>query len=458
MEVQPGVPLVPADGDELARLRTEVSALHAQLDTRHRRALARRAARRITAAVLVALAAFALVTSVVGLWAATTALNTDRWVSTVAPLPQDPKVAAAVAEFTTSQLFTAVDVEQRLRTVLPPQAGFVAGPVAGQLRGAVRDLVTDVLRSDRFAAVWTEVNRRAHQRALAVLNGTSTVVTAGRDHVEIDLLPLINQVLRELSAQMPTLFGKQIALPDLTSGEIPADLRARVQDALGLTLPPNFAQFTIYDSGQLWAAQQALATAKRDLVLAVLGTIGLLVAALLVSPGRRRTLLQLGLWLMVAAVAVTAVLRAVRAQLLQEVPAGVYRDGADAALTSVFGLLRTRGTQLLVIGAGLALAMYLIGPGRGPTWLRRQVRAGLRGAGRGVRAGTRVLAANGPGWTAAHLDVLRVGGVVVAAVLALLLSSWTSLLVIVLLVAAYEIFVAVLGRAAAPAATGPHAG
>jgi hypothetical protein len=455
--VQPDA-LVPADGDELARLRTAVSALQAQLDTRHRRALLRRTARRLIAAALLAVTAFALVTSVVGGWAATTVLTTDRWVATVAPLPRDPRVAAAVAEFTTGRLFTVLDVEQRLREVLPPRAGFVAGPVTGQLRGAVRDLVDDVLRSDRFTRVWVEVNRRAHQRALAVLYGTSTVVTAGRNQVRIDLLPLINQVLRELSARMPTLFGRQVSLPDLGSGAIPEDLRIRVQDALGLTLPPNFAQFTVYDSGQLWAAQQAVVAARRGLLLAGLGTVALLVAALLVSPGRRRTLLQLGLWLVVAAVTVTAVLRAVRAQLLMQVPAGVYRDGVDAALTSVFSLLRVRGTQLVVIGAGLALAMYLIGPGRGPTWLRHHLRTGLRAMGRGIRAGTRALATRGPGWTAAHLDALRVAGVVVAAVLALVLSSWTSLLVVVLGLAAYEALVAVAGRRAGLAAAGPGPG
>src|SRR4051794_27787627 len=189
------------DADELAQLRTEVSVLHARLDTRARRASAVRTLRRITSAVLIALTAFALVTSVVGVWAATTVLNTDRWVATVAPLPKDPLIAAAVADYTTDQLFTALDVEQRLRAVLPPQAAFVAGPVAGQLRNTVRKTVGDVLQSDRFAAIWADLNRRAHQRALAILDGTSTVVVARDNRVDIDLLPLINQVLRELSTQ-----------------------------------------------------------------------------------------------------------------------------------------------------------------------------------------------------------------------------------------------------------------
>jgi hypothetical protein len=448
-EIRPAPPAAPPDTEEVARLRAEVSQLHAKLDTRARRASTIVRLRGFVAAVLVALAAFALVFSVVGVWAARTALNTDRWVATVAPLPQNPQVAAAVADYATNQVFQAINVEQRLRTVLPQQAAFVAGPVAGQVRDAVRKTVTNVLQSDRFQPIWVEVNRRAHQRAVAILNGSSDVVVARQNRVEIDLLPLINQVLRQLSAQLPTLFGKQISLPDLSSGALPDNLRARVQDALGITLPANFAQFTFYDSGKLSAAQQAVATGKRDLIIFLVGTVVLLLAALAISPRRRRTLLQLGLWLVVAAVAVTAILRAVRSQLLEQVPSELYRDGIGAAVTIVFAQLRTRGIQLIWIGAILAVLMYLIGPGRGPTWLRRHAAIGARALGRGARTGGRAVATHGPGWTARYLDVLRVGGIAVAVVLALILSSWTSLLVVAVVLAAYELLVTLVGRSAA---------
>ena len=445
------------EAEELDRLRAELSEMHTRLDTRQRRVHAVAALRHVTAAVLVAVAAFALVASVVGVWAANTALNTDRWVATVAPLPRDPRVAAAVAEYTTTEVFQILDVEDRLRTVLPQQAAFVAGPLTGQLREAVGKTVYKVVRSEQFQRIWVEANRRAHQRALAILEGTSSVVVARDDRVDIDLLPVINQVLRELSNQLPTLFGKQLTLPDLSSGEIPDNLRARVQDALGVTLPANFAQFTVYDAGQLRAIQQAVTTAKRGLVLFVAGTVVLLALALLVSPRRRPTVLQLGVWLAIAAVAVTAVLRRVREQLLLEVPAGTYRDGAASALTTVFATLRERGTQLIWLGAILAVLAYLVGPGRVPVWLRHAAARTARAGGRWTRDGAGTLAAHGPDWTARHLDAVRVAGVVVAAVLALILSSWTSLLVIVLALAAFEVLVTVVGRSARKRASSPTA-
>lgn len=437
-----------SSADELTRLRAEVASLRAELGARPsgRRSGAGRAIRRTTAAVLAAIAAFALVTSVVGLWAARTTLNTDRWVATVAPLPQDPKVAAAVAEYASTQLFEVLDVEQRLRTVLPAQAAFVAGPLTGQIREQVRKIVGNVLQSDRFQVIWVDLNQRVHQRMMAVLDGDSSVLQARSDRIDIDLLPLINQALREVSDELPTLFGKTITLPDLSSGEIPANLRERIQDQLGVTLPANFAQFTVYDAGRLWAAQQAVATAKRDLALFVGATIVLLLAAYLVSPGRRRTTVQLGMWLVVAAVAVTAILRAVRREVLAQIPDATYRDGADAAMTSIFSLLRERGTQLIVIGTLLALIAYFVGPGRIPIWQRAQATRAARATGRVTRRGTRALATHGPGWIATHLDPLRIAGVVVAAILALILSSWTSLLVLVVLLAAYELTVTLIAR------------
>lgn len=450
---------VDSDGtadEELDRLRLEVSALRARLDTRQRRAAVVPAIRRGTAAVLVAIGAFALVLSTVGVWAARTAFDTDRWVATVAPLPRDPQVSAAMSEYATTELFRVLDVENRLREVLPERATFVAGPLTGQIREVVRRTVNDVLVSDRFQRIWVEANRRVHTRALAVLNDTDGLVIVRDDRIEIDLLPLINQVLRQLSANLPTLFGKQISLPDLGTSEIPDNLRTRVEDAVGVSLPQNFARFTVYDSGRLAAVQDAVATARRDLILFVVATIALLLLALLVSPARRRTLLQFGLWLVVAAVAVTAVLRRVRGELLLEVPDGVYRNGVDATLTTVLAGLRTRGTQLIWIGAVLAVLMYLVGPGRAPVWLRARMAGAARVTGRGLNRGARAAAARGPGWIARHLDAVRVGGVVVAALFALILSSWTSLLVIIVVAAAFEVLVTVVARRVEPTQPAPQ--
>jgi hypothetical protein len=448
----PDPPSGPApDVDELARLRAEVQVLHERLDTRARRAAWTTTVRRALAAVAVVVAAFAAVSTLVGVWTARTTFNTDRWVQTVAPLPDDPKVTAAMSQYATSQLFAALDVEDRLKEALPPRAAFAAGPVAGQLQTYVRQAVDGVLHSDRFQAVWLELNRQAHAQLVAILRARSDVVAAGQDRVTIDLLPLINQVLRELESSLPTLFGHRLDLPDLDSGAIPTNLRLLVQSALGISLPANFAQFTVYDAGRLRALQDSVVQLKRSLIALIALTVVALGAALWLSTDRRRTVLQLGVWLIVAVLTMTVVLRAVRRDVLAQLPAGTYRDGASAAFTTVFAGLRERGWQLLWLGALLAVVGYLVGPGRLPVLLRRS----LRRAARHIADGTHRLRHSGggrrvAGWTGRHIDVLRIAGVAVAALVTIWLSTWDALAVVVVVLLLYQIGLAIVARAARP--------
>src|SRR5690242_15682052 len=174
------------DVDELVQLRAEVSALRTQLDRRYRRSAGLTSLRRVAAAVLVALAGFCAVGAMVGVWTANTTLNTDRWVRTVAELPKDPRVSAAVAEYASTEVFGLLHAEDRLRDVLPPQAAFAAGPISTQLQTYVRQTVGTVLRSDRFQQVWAELNRRAHRQMVAILRQHSDVVSASGQRVSID--------------------------------------------------------------------------------------------------------------------------------------------------------------------------------------------------------------------------------------------------------------------------------
>ena len=88
--------------------------------------------------------------------------------------------------------------------------------------------------------------------------------------------------------------------------------------------------------------------------------------------------------------------------------------------------------------------MYLAGPGRFPTALRRWV---VTGAG-WTRDRVRAIAADEgyAAWVARWLDPLRIGGVVVAAVLLLWLSSWTALFVVGVLLVLYEVGVTLYAR------------
>ena len=432
---------------ELDRLRAEVRALRSELDTRRRRGRRLAVARNCATAGLVAVAALGVVVGMVGVWSTWTVLDTDRWVATVAPLPKEPEVATAIATYTTDEVFQAVDVRRRLADVLPGPAAFVAGPITDQLHGFVQRTVDQLVRTDQFQRLWVAANRLVHQQAVAILDGDSQVIAATGDEVRIDLLPVVNQVLRQLEQQLPTLFGHRLDLPDITSGEVPPRLRTIVGDALGVTLPADFARFTVYRGDELRQLQQAVVLAKRWLYGVIAVTVAAFAAALWMSPARRRTLLQFGLWLAVWVVAMTAAMRVVKAQVLDQVPAGVYRSAADTAVTVVFAGLYRSGLGLLAAGCVVAALAYLTGPGRLPRWLRRKAIIGGRWL---WHVGRRVGAAS-PGWIRRHVDLLRVAGVAVAAVVASLLSSWPGLLVVATVLGAYELVLTFVGPGGAAA-------
>ncbi|MEV0522327.1 hypothetical protein AB0I66_02795 [Streptomyces sp. NPDC050439] len=434
---------------ELRRLRAEVGELRARAGTERRRRVRLLAVRRVVAAVLIALVAVLAVTSIVGVWGARTTLDTDRWIATVGPLPEDPDVNAAVSTYLAREIFDQLDVEQRLSDALPPRASFLAAPVTGAVHDYVRDSVSKLIANDRFQEVWRATNRRAHERIVEVLEKRNENVRVDGDTVTLNLLPVVNNVLRSLEEQLPTMFGKKLDLPPLSSGEIPPGLHERIESALGVSLPENFAQIRIYNRGELGQLQESVLLFKRAVVGLVIAVPVLLGLALWISPRRRRTLLQLGLWLVVTVTVLTTVLRAVRDQLLGQVPDGVYRDGARAAMWTVFESLRERGDQLLWLGVAIAVLAYLVGPGRLPKALRRYVAQGARATGHFLaKAGDRVDGARVRPWVARHADVLRVAGVAVAALVALLLSSWTGLFVVGALLAAYAIGITLVAHAA----------
>jgi hypothetical protein len=443
------------DHQELMRQREELASLHSQLDTRGRRERRVTMLRQIVAALLVLIAALGVTLSVVGIWAGRTTLDTDRWVETVGPLSESPAVQAAVSTYMTDQIFTTLNVDQRVREALPPRAAFLAAPLTGQVHGFVKNSVSKVLASPQFAQLWPEMNRVAHKQIMGILNNDSTVVRSTGDTVTLNLLPVVNEVLTRLEQQAPTLFGKTLNLPTITNGQIPEGLQAKIESALGVTLPANFAAIPIYRGDQLSVAQKAVVQVKRGLGALVVGSILALALALWVSPRRRRTTLQFGVWLVIFVFALTSLVRALRTQLIDQVPAGVMRTGVDAAVQIVFATLRDRGTQLIWLGIVIAVVAYLVGPGRGAVALRHGVVQAWQFLGVRTRRYAAVAKAEGPDFAQDHLDPLRIGGAVVAGVLLLFFSSWTGLFVIAVLLGLYELLLAAVAAAGHEPTGGP---
>src|SRR5580704_3368413 len=141
----------------------------------------RRRIRRSVVAVLVALSCLLVLLSTTVVWAHRTLLNTGTFVGTVGPVFKDPAVASGVAARATDELFTELNLQARLRNVLPPKASFAAVPITNATKGYVAGELTNVLTSPQFQAIWTAALTATHRQLVAVLHGQKNAAISTSD-------------------------------------------------------------------------------------------------------------------------------------------------------------------------------------------------------------------------------------------------------------------------------------
>jgi hypothetical protein len=340
----------PAATSEVAELRSEVADLRRQLDRREVWGTRRRRARRWFVGVLVALFSVGVVASLIGVWAERTALDTDSFVDTVDPLPRDPDVSRALSAFIAEELFVTLDIDQRARDALPDDLQFFLGPLEGIVRDYARDAIATVLNSDQFERIWNDAVTTAHRAALRVLDGDDPPGVVRRDgEVVLDLVPAIHDILQRIVAQGPGFLGN-VQLPDLDENATRGEIRRQLSDRFGVDLPADFGEITVFHEDHLSEASDAVHLAGRFVIGTMIVTILFGAGALLLSTGRRRTILQLGLGVAIATYLVFTILRVVVDDLVDFVEGGDNRAAARAAAGVVSRGLRDGAWYLLIAG------------------------------------------------------------------------------------------------------------
>jgi hypothetical protein len=431
------------DGEEEPPSPEEVRRLRAERDTlRHELELAttprKRRLRRSIVGVLVALSCLLVVLSVTVVWAHRTVLNTDVFVGTVSPILHDGSVDQAIANRSTNQLYVALDVKHRIEEALPHRVAFVAGPIAQASQQVVSSQISKVIGSDRFQQFWTQMLTTTHEQVVAVLRGHNTVLlSTSHGYIVLNTVPLINKALGQVSGLASSLTGHHVTLPTITSAELPQQAIDKLSHALGVTLPSDFGQVTLVKSDQLSLAQRGVNAFDRLTILLPILTLVLIVLALWLSIGRRRTLLQL-------AVGVALLTILVRRLVIYEQGALSKKAEDPQVAHHVLGELLhglyVSTAWILWVSLAVVVISLVTGPYRWATSGRSYVRRGWDAVawhlhGEGGRATL--------DWIAAHAAVLQFAVAVVAAIVLWLVSvSWLSFLLVGALVAVVEIYLA----------------
>jgi hypothetical protein len=297
--------------------------------------------------------------SVIGLWARNTLLDTNQYVDTVAPLAKDPAIQEAIANRVSRRLVTSVDIEAELKADLPPRVQFAAPAIASGFESFVHVATLKIVQSDRFQTLWENINRRAHSRVVAVLEGEGTKnVDTENGKVVLDVSALIDRVKKRLDDRGITIF-----------------------DNVGKDAPQ---QFVLFESEQLTKAQSGVRLLKTvTYALPFLALLAFAVAIAL-SPNRRRTLLRAALGFAFGMALVLIVFNLARGAYLDAIEnAGRSRAAGAAAYDQILDFLRISLRTTFALGLVVALGAWLAGPGRLATRIREGVLGLVRGGGEG---------------------------------------------------------------------------
>ncbi|MFE5768866.1 hypothetical protein ACFQ7O_10985 [Streptomyces sp. NPDC056485] len=340
---------------ELAALRARVATLEAEAAHRLPRWHRLRA---FLSALLIIIGCVLAPLGIVAAWTSSIVGDTDRYVTTVAPLASNPDVQAAAANRVTGAVMEHIDLPNLLEDVAPDQRPLLQkalGKLGNGLEGAVRSFVhekaLDVVQSNAFETIWTNANRTVHTSLVRALTGSDEgAVQIKNDSVTIDLAPVIDQVKNKLVDSGMSVAAK---IP-----EVHTDFTVLRSDDIGRVK----TGFRLLEIMGFWL----------PVIAVVLAAVGVLL-----SVHRRRTLVTAALGFALAALVLGIALTVFRTVYLNALPDTVSQPAAGAVYDAMIKLLRTTVRMVVALGVLLALAAWLSGPGRRATVVRQMWHSGI---------------------------------------------------------------------------------
>lgn len=267
---------------------------------------------RATVAWLAALAAcVVLPLAMVAVWLVAVVDDTDRYVRTVSPLAEDPRVLAAVERSLTQRVVAEVEA----------RGGAVGGLVAGRLEDRVADGVRLVVRSPQFRPAWDAANAAAHEELVAGLRPG-----ADAPDVSLDLGRVLDAVVEEVGDSLP----------------------------VAVSPPQVEAPVTVLEGQQVTRARAAYQGLTAAGVVLPVAWVVLVALALLVAKRRGRVLALLGAGSAATLLLMLLALERVRDRAVAAVP------GSDRALSAAVWDGVTTDLRLALWGAAAAAAVLAV--------------------------------------------------------------------------------------------------
>ena len=380
-----------------AELRAEVERLRSENAKLARRATWRSRLRSSSSAFLLVVGCGLAVLSLVAIWLRVTLLNTDRYVSTVAPIAANRGVQDAIAQKINNEIFARVNFSGLAQQVLPDRADVLGPAIERGAQSVISDRVNDFTRSERFQELWVEANRRAHTRVVELLTGgRSKRIVLDDDTVFLDLSPAVERVK--------------------------TGLQERGLSRIASAIPPSVdGQVKLFQSEGLVDAQRYVKILKAVAVILPILALLCLIGSVFTARSRRRGLLRVAFGLAVAMIVLIAALAVARSAYLDALSSDALpRDAASDIFDTLVAFVRHGVRIVFAAAAVLALITFLFG-----LPLQRYATTGW----------ARFMTSPRRRWVAQHRNPLVIAAIAVAMLALLIWSPLTGgvVLVIVLL-------------------------
>jgi hypothetical protein len=317
-------------------------------------------AKRIGAATLLVVATLLWSAATFGVWAKRQALDTNNWVTTSSRLLENDQIRTALAATLVDRLYDTASVQQRLEQALPPRLDRLAAPAAAGLREVALRNAPRVLGSAPALKAWEASNRTAHRAFLALVDGK--IASGGT--VSLDVKGLLQRVA--------------------SSTGLPAGAADK--------LPPSVANVEVLRSDQVKTAQDAVRLFRDSLWVILALAVAAFAGAIALGADRRRSVVNVGLCIMISAGVVLAIRRVAGSWLVDQLAtAPNARDVAGDVWSVATSLLVDAAEGSFLFGLIVASGAWVAGPGRVATGARRFSAPALREHAGVVRGGLAVV-------------------------------------------------------------------
>jgi hypothetical protein len=297
--------------------------------------------------------------AVVGHWGHQTIANPEQYISTVAPLAEDPEIQQAVADVVSNAIIEQVDTGNLasglLGAFIPNErlSDLLSGPIKVGIDGLIRGGVDRFVTSSAFQEAWVKINEAAQRGFIAALSGDPS----GPVQFEGDDLVLnISSLLQEV----------QTALVD-----------EGIEIAGAITIPESDAQVVLLDSPALAQARAIYGFASPILSVILLLTAALFTLSVLLATRRARTTVAVGITVVAWAVVLNYSLSIAENSFVNAFQDTLFEQAATAFYNQLLIYLLLAIQGLLLLGVVIIVLGWFCGSTRAAVSVRGAIDSGL---------------------------------------------------------------------------------